>query len=318
MGEDRGYGRKMLSLELAPLHLKLHLPYNNSVNHLAAGYEIDEEGNVILIVKNSWGHKWGIHGYIFLKGGTSYRRGVLGVNLDVLYPIVCDYITPLTLELSKMGRVYTRHPDILTSSPPRILTPADFPQKVITPDGVPEYTFAECEEWRLPVPVQLTRAEKDWKSKSFVLCQIRTTVSFFVFDMSQILLPNGNASCLSRRHGAFGMQAGSRESIGQRPVLSVLYEIRMMSKMGRVYTRHPDILTFSPPRILTPADFPQKVITPEGVPEYTPDECEEWRLPFADSKEMGSKVNEYIEGGCLPLLVSPDRVLNWRKLDIAL
>ncbi|KAK3002276.1 hypothetical protein RJ639_022188 [Escallonia herrerae] len=142
---------------------------------LITGYEIDRDGNIMLIVKNSWGHEWGIHGYIFL---TSKEALVVAAAAECW---------------SKMGRVYTRHPDILTSSPPRILTPADFPQKVITPEGVPEYTPDECDEWRLPV--------------------------------------------------------------------------RGLAKLRRA-------------------------------------------IQFADSKEMGSKVNEYIEGGCLPLLVSPDKVLS--------
>ncbi|KAK3002063.1 hypothetical protein RJ639_020771 [Escallonia herrerae] len=148
---------------------------------LITGYEIDEDENVILIVKNSWGHSVLITGYGKMEMLSSQLKilgAINGAFMDTFSLKEALVTAAAAAECwSKMARVYTRHPDILSSSPSRILTPADFPQKVITPDGVPEYTFAECEEWRLPVPDLEGQSMEDDYSRGVNSCGFEKATS---------------------------------------------------------------------------------------------------------------------------------------------
>ena len=56
-------------------------------NHavLIVGYD-SVDGEDYWIVKNSWGQKWGINGYIFIRRNTDLPYGVCAINAWAYYP----------------------------------------------------------------------------------------------------------------------------------------------------------------------------------------------------------------------------------------
>ncbi|KAK3039299.1 hypothetical protein RJ639_026683 [Escallonia herrerae] len=397
----RGTTRK--SLELAPLHLKLHLPYNNSVNHLAAANlagsftssfvpaspsvalyrDRNPEGKETAAVDRNWGVNWAEAGVVSPVRDQDDVDGEIGDH-DVLitgYEIDRDgNIMLIGLSGDSWVHFPQRRTSAVEAAAAECWVQFAAPTCYITAaSGGTESLLAMVYGRQLCLSVQEVvdcHAGHDCKEGGRVVdvfwrfihegvcreCDYRYTgrrrsCKKHEFAKDRLSFIDGFATLIE------GDDRPIDDKIHDHSVLITGYEIDEdgNSKMGRVYTRHPDILTSSPPRIVTPADFPQKVITPDGVPEYTFAECEEWRLPvpdlegqsmeddysrgvnscgfekatsrvasitydlfyktaigytnsfcnltshFADSKEMGSKVDEYIEGGCLPLLVSPDK-----------
>lgn len=53
----------------------------------AVGYGSDKgKGHDYIIVRNSWGAKWGEKGYIRMKRGTGKGEGLCGINKMASYP----------------------------------------------------------------------------------------------------------------------------------------------------------------------------------------------------------------------------------------
>ncbi|CAN0924289.1 Cysteine protease XCP2 [Linum grandiflorum] len=52
----------------------------------AVGYGSSGKGNDFIVVKNSWGTKWGEQGYIRLKRNTGKAEGLCGINKMASYP----------------------------------------------------------------------------------------------------------------------------------------------------------------------------------------------------------------------------------------
>lgn len=55
---------------------------------LLVGYGTDESGKDYWLVKNSWGTKWGDHGFIKLIRNNGLRSGQCGILLEPSYPVV--------------------------------------------------------------------------------------------------------------------------------------------------------------------------------------------------------------------------------------
>lgn len=63
-------------------------PCGTDLDHgvTAVGYGTSEEEDDYIIVKNSWGPKWGENGYIRMKRNTGKPTGKCGINMLASYP----------------------------------------------------------------------------------------------------------------------------------------------------------------------------------------------------------------------------------------
>jgi len=64
---------------------------NTALDHsvLIVGYDYDEaKGKEYWIVKNSWGPKWGVDGYMYMERQKGESQGTCGIAIEATYPVL--------------------------------------------------------------------------------------------------------------------------------------------------------------------------------------------------------------------------------------
>ncbi|XP_054278065.1 procathepsin L-like [Macrosteles quadrilineatus] len=62
--------------------------YHMSHDVLAVGYGTDKQGRDYWLVKNSWGTKWGLNGYLIMPRNYKHHMGMCGIATHAIYPKV--------------------------------------------------------------------------------------------------------------------------------------------------------------------------------------------------------------------------------------